>query len=57
MGILSIFGKKDTARAGKDTAEIKEEIKEEVKEVAEAAVEEEVKEETKELFSEEQGLL
>ena len=35
MGILSIFGKKDTARAGKDTAEIKEEIKEEVKEVAE----------------------
>ena len=37
MGILSIFGKKDTARAGKDTAEIKEEIKEEVKEESKAA--------------------
>lgn len=47
MGILSIFGKKDTARAGKDTAEIKEEIKEEVKEEVNEAAEaaEEVKEE------------
>lgn len=42
MGILSIFGKKDTARADQNI----DEVKEEVKEVVEKEVQEEVQEET-----------